>query len=1112
MKNILYRVFYIQNHTILKHVIRMMKLQFVLLFMCCVGLYATNAHSQEMKITIVTTNSTVKEILQEIEEKTDCFFLYNKEDVDVNRKTSVQATGKTVSDILSQVFADTDVIYITEGSNIVLMKKNILQQTPTLRRITGRISDEKGEPVIGVNVVEKGTTNGTITDVDGNFSLNINEGAILQVSYIGYLAQEIEVGAGTTVNITMRDDTQALEEVVVVGYGTARKSDFTGSVSKAKLERFENIASNNILERIKGSIPGLNIDGTNTAGQVAGMVIRGQNSTAASNTPLVVLDGVIFQRSIADIPANDIESVSVLKDISAVAIYGSRASNGVIMIETKKGGGINGKPKFEVTFDYGLTKEQKRPEMYDAQSYLQRILDRESYYTPGLTIEDAVDFMEEEEYKNYYATPNHDPTLKDPYGVVGRLGNKMVTSLSISNSLEKMKYYMSASIEQQKGVVLNDDYKRISGILNMDTDLTSWFSVSVNNIYTLRDYSGSSPSLGQVIQLSPYASLYNEDGSYRRYPQNWSAVVNPFWTIATNDVDYQNALNSIVTGRIKVPWIEGLTYTVTYSNSLYWQERNTFFNDKTNDGFSVRGRGSRAYNRNYDMLFDNLIKFNRIFADKHLVDVSLLYSREKGSWENQAANAQGFDNMNLGDYSLESGSIQTVSTGGGEKSGISLMGRLSYTFDNRYSITGTIRRDGYSAFSKNKKWGNFPSVGVRWNIYQEDFIKDNEVIDNLGLRASYGSAGNQSISSYGSLAKVSQSQYVFYGASSYSITQYISSLQNNDLGWESTTGLNVGVDFSLFKRINGSIDVYNTRTNNLMFNLSLPYISGSGSILSNIGEIRNRGVDIGLNFTVIDNRDFKWYSDFAFSLNRNKVQTILGEDNDGDGKEDDLISSGYFIGRSLGTIYDYNVLGLYQLSDREAGTLMAGYDAGYYKLEDVNNDGTISSDQDRQFVGNRKENFRWSWTNTFEYKDFSLMMYFYSIWGGNNWYLSANNTPYKSWSSKSINANGAVFDYWTPDNPGAWFPMLDYNIKSPVVATRYMDRSFIKLQKISLAYDASKWVSPWGINNLKVVLSADNLFTYAPDWQGLDPETDQGLAGGARPSMRTFLMSLKFNF
>ncbi len=441
------------------------------------------------------------------------------------------------------------------------------------------------------------------------------------------------------------------------------------------------------------------------------------------------------------------------------------------------------------------------------------------------------------------------------------------------------------------------------------------------------------------------------------------------------------------------------------------------------------------------------------------------------------------------------------------------MARGTYTFDGRYSITGTVRRDGCSAFSINRKWATFASGGLNWNISNESFMKDVEPINNLALRVSYGSNGNQSIDPYSTLAKVGTNKYIFAGDPSYSITQGISSFALNDLGWEKTTGFNAGVDFSLLKnRLSGTVDAYFTNTTDLLFSLSLPSVSGKTSMLSNLGKIRNKGVEIGLHSVNIESKDFRWTSDFAFSLNRNKVVTIYGEDNDGDGKEDDLISSGYFIGKTLGTIYNYKVNGMWQQKDVDNGTIMEGMRPGDYKLEDVDGDGKISSDKDRQFLGTSKENFRWSLTNTFDYKGFSLMIYINSIWGGNGYFLSGNNTPYYDEYINSGAHNRTVFDYWTPQNTGAKYPRLDYNSNARYKGTKYMDRSFIKLQKVALSYDLSPYVKPFGFNNMRLSLSADNLFTFAPHWDGLDPETDSGLKISSSPSIRTYQMTLLFNF
>ena len=385
-------------------------------------------------------------------------------------------------------------------------------------------------------------------------------------------------------------------------------------------------------------------------------------------------------------------------------------------------------------------------------------------------------------------------------------------------------------------------------------------------------------------------------------------------------------------------------------------------------------------------------------------------------------------------------------------------------------------------------------------------------LDNLALRLSYGSNGNQSIDSYSTLAKVGTDKYIFAGAPSYSITQYVSSFALNNLGWEATTGFNFGLDFSVLDdRLSGSIDTYVTNTTDLLFSLSLPGISGKTSMLSNVGKIRNKGVEINLHSLNIKNGDFTWTSDFAFSLNRNKVVSILGEDNDGDGKEDDLISSGYFIGRSLGTIYGYRVTGMWQQSDVDDGTIMKGMRPGDYKIEDVDGDGKITSDKDRQFLGNSNANFRWSLTNTLNYKDLSLMLYINSVWGGNGYYLSGNNTPYDDGYAWNPNINHPVYDYWTAENTNAKYPRTDYK-NATYKGTKYMDRSFIKLQKIALSYNLTRWVKPIGFNNMVLSLSADNLLTFAPHWDGLDPETNQGLKDNALPSIRTYQMTLMFNF
>ena len=1071
------------------------------------GTLAMNAQN----VTYRFKNVPLKTVLKEVEKQSQFSIMYKKDVVDENRLVTASFKDASLEKVLTTVLGD-GVTYTIQGKMIVISKKAAdAPQQNRRQKVTGTITDANGEPVIGANVMVKGTGNGTITDVDGHFNLDVHGNDVLEISYIGYTTTSVKVGSQKHLQVKLVEDTKLLDEVVVVGYGTTNKQAITGSVIKADIDSYRDVPTNNIMETLKGSVPGLNIGGTNTAGAVGGYSIRGQNSPSG-NTPLVVVDGAIFDGSLADFPSEDIEDLTVLKDASAAAVYGSRSANGVILITTKRGRSNSRKPEFNVNLSYGYSHELKRQEVYDAAGYIQKLLDVRTANGLEADPNNVAMYLQAIEAENYNATPDHQPTFTDPYDLFRQSAYNVKANLSISNSSDLATYYISAALTDQKGVVLNDSYKNFSGRINVETKLTDWLKVGVKSNYSIRDYSGSSPSLNKAAQFSPYASLYDESGKYLQYPQTTTSFESPFWSMKTNDLEKYNTLGAILNAKVTVPWVKGLSYEMVYSHNLRWSQNNYFYNEYTTAGQGKHGKGARTNSNNYHMLLDNIVKYNNTFNKIHNIDITLLYSREHRTWNSMTAYAENFDNTILGDNKLQDGKTQTVSTGSGESGAIGMMARATYTFDNRYSFTGTVRRDGCSAFSKNKKWATFASGGFNWNISHEGFMKDVKPVSNLALRLSYGSNGNQSISPYSTLAKVSTGKTIFAGDASYSITQAISSFALNDLGWETTTGLNAGLDFAFFNnRLSGSIDTYFTNTTDLLFSLALPTVSGKSSITSNLGKIQNRGVEISLHSQNIQKKDFSWSTDFAFSLNRNKVATIYGEDNDGDGKEDDLINSGYFIGKSLGTLYGYKIIGMWQQEDVDNGTIMQGMRPGDYKLEDVNGDGKIDSTNDRQFLGTNKENFRWSMTNTLTYKDWSLMIYINSIWGGNG-YFQAANTPYTDEYINSAAHNRTVLDYWTPENVDAKYPRLDYTQNARYKGTLYQDRSFIKLQKVALTYNLSRWVKNIGLNNMKLSLSADNLFEYSPHWDGLDAETGQGLSINARPSIRTYQMNLTFNF
>jgi TonB-linked SusC/RagA family outer membrane protein len=765
----------------------------------------------------------------------------------------------------------------------------------------------------------------------------------------------------------------------------------------------------------------------------------------------------------------------VLKDASAAAVYGSRSGNGVILIETKKGKSAFGKPQVDVNLNVGTSNQMKPLEVYDSKGYIQRLLDIREARGVEADPTKVEFYLQTEEAKNYMATPDHQPTLTDPFSLFRQQGQLINANFSLANRTEKTRYYLSGNVINQQGVVRNDEFSRFTGRMNIETDLSKWLTVGIKTNYSFRNYPngriyGAANDGSSMYAFSPYASIHNEDGSYRQFPQTTTSFNSPYWQIATTSVNQNNSLNGIGTILVKVPGVKGLTYTMNASITQNWNENYSFYNSQSVVGLPKKGSANRTYNRSTSQLLDNIIKYNRTFASVHNVDLTLLYSYENYRYESISASGSGFDNESLGSYGLGTAAIQSSSSGGGESVGKGAMGRLTYTFNNKYSLTGTIRKDGYSAFGANNKWASFPSVGVNWNISKEEFMERVSVVSNLAVRASYGSNGTRAVNPYQTLARMSGGRYIYANDPSYTYTQSVSSLGNEDLAWESTSGYNLGIDFGFLKnRIMGSLDLYSKHTENLIFPQPLPSIGGISSITSNLGRIGNKGVELGLTTVNVNKGKFRWTSDLAFSLNRNKVESIYGQDKDGDGKEDDLVSSGYFIGRSLGTIYGYRITGMWQQTDKDAGTIMTGMAPGTYKLQDVDADGKITSDKDRQFLGNGRENFRWSLTNTFDYKNWSMMLFVNSIWGGNGYFLAANS-PYLDPYAEAESLNRPTYDYWTPKNPNATFPRLNNSTAAVYKGTKYMDRSFVRLQKASLTYNLSSMVSKYGIKGLRASL------------------------------------------
>lgn len=559
------------------------------------------AYAQSEKINLSVQNESLKIFIKQIESKTDYTFMLDQT-IDQSQKVTVSSSEESLEAVLNKAFAGKQISYEIVGKQIILKFPRTAQSGQT-KKVTGTIKDQNGEPVIGANIVVKGTTNGTITDIDGKFTLDVPANAILEISYIGFTTQELTVKGKNAFDIALSEDSQALDEVVVIGYGTQNRQAITGSIAKADLETYKIVPTNNVLETVKGSMPGLNVGGTSKVGEVAGFSVRGQNNARSDgNNPLVVIDGAIFNGSLGDIPSDDIESFTVLKDASAAAVYGSRSANGVVLIQTKRGRSKDGKPNFNVNLSYGISNELKRLEVYDAESYLQRLLDTREAKSLEADPEKIRNYLELIEQQNYDATPDHRPTQGNPYEMFRQNAYDLKANVSISNSSERSSYYISANMTNQKGVIMNDRYKNFSGRVNIDSRLTDWLKIGIKANYSIRDYSGSEPDMDRATQLSPYASIIDGNGNYLQYPQTITSYPSPFWSMHTNDVDKRNNLGAILDATITVPWVKGLSYQLLYSNNLRWSNRYYFDNEYTTKGIGKRGLGERKLNNDYNVV------------------------------------------------------------------------------------------------------------------------------------------------------------------------------------------------------------------------------------------------------------------------------------------------------------------------------------------------------------------------------------------------------------------------------------------------------------------------------------------------------------------------------
>lgn len=1099
-----------------------MKLLSFLIFVS-VATVTANSYSQQTKFNMSFENVTVRQVFQQIEDNSEFIFLYSEKSVDVERKVNVEVTNQTVQEILDQVFKGTKNYYEIHDRQIAIMEKGSTEkplfmlkmaEVDQQKSISGKVTDSTGGGLPGVTVVVKGTTQGTVTNTDGEYTLaNLPANATLQFSFVGMKTQEVVVGSQTSINVKLEDETIGIEEVVAIGYGTMRKSDLTGSVSQIGETSVLERSTTTLTEALQGASAGLNVGQVNTVGGQPSISIRERTSISGEQDPLIVLDGVIFRGRLIDINPNDISTIDVLKDASSTAIYGSQATNGVIIITTKTAK-VSKKPMINYTGSYSFQEPSKNFETENSEEFLKRVeaayffesrTEESGYLEPNGTWDISSIFPTPEQLDAYL---NNKPT--DWYNLL--TNDRMFAhshNISISNRNETSGYFISLGYTGQQGYMINDDYDRLNARINIDNSLTNWMKIGVQSFFTSSDYSGLNIAPSQIYNHAPFAPAFKEDGSYVTSPN--STTINPLYIRDADNLDKRLNFFGNTYAEFDLPGIKGLTFRTNFGVNYYTTSDYTF----QTYAESFLGRGAKSEDRRTDWSNDNILTYKRNFNNRHDVDVMVGYGREKREYTSTTATATGFNSYALGYNNLQAGiaELQTAASDAWMESSLYYMGRIHYRHNNKYLFTGTIRRDGFSGFGEENKFGIFPSAAFAWDASKESFLKDNllQKFDQLKIRISYGANGNRTIGRYQTLAKIGDGfRYVDAdGVSLYA--KDIATLASPNLKWETTVGINFGVDYSLFNsRLSGSLEYYNNNTKDLLYNVDIPGISRFQTFPDNLGKMHNSGFEFSLASVNISNDNFKWDSRFVFSRSRNELRELLGFDNDGDGKEDDLVSEGLFINKPLGVIYTYYTNGdIWQFGDEIPSTA----DVGSYKIEDFKEDGVINPD-DRKIIGYNEPSFRFSIANDFTYKNWELSIFVNSIQGSKKFYLGQDLFDFiypnsTAWDRDLFPKN---VDFWLPENTDARYERLGVKIAGGIKAWHYIPRSFVRLQDVNLAYNfSSKVLAKYHIDNLRLFFHGKNLFTWTK-WPGWDPETGQGITSSGRPVTRSFTFGIDIKF
>ena len=1083
-----------------------------LLFITALSSISLFSYAQHQQVRLTGSNVTLKTAFKQIEQQTKLFVDYNTQEVNDSRVLTKLPKNSNVKEVMEQLLEGSGCSITFSNGHIIINKQ--ARTVSSTKKISGVVKDETGEPVIGANVVVKGTTNGTVTDMNGRYSLEVPEGGVLQISYIGYNTQEVKVGSGDVVNVSLREDSEALDEVVVIGYGTVKKSDLTGAVGSVQMKDVSQVGITSADRALQGQIAGVQVNArTGQPGESMMIRVRGSNSLAGGNEPLYVIDGMPVEKMNSDINPEDILSMEVLKDASSTAIYGSRGANGVVMITTKRG--RTGDTVLEYNGYVGVSSLRKKLDLLGKDDYIAMVNEVSQNDGNGIAITPEQAAM----------LPNND--WQDLAYQTALTHSHQV---SVSGGTDKTKLYSSLNYMNQEGIIKGSDYNRFALRINGDQKLARNLSLNASIAYsygTQNTANSNADGWGAIaytaMVMAPIQEIRDADGKYTNFSGTPWGGTNP---VGMAELYKNKTVNSRLLANMSLIYeiIDGLTFRVNAGAEVNAGSSDRYIPIGLSAGGKLDGDASKSKSNYYTIINENILTYDKRFNKNHALNLMGGVTFQTYQYNDLGGSGTGF----LRDV-YETNNLGVASTPGTPSSGYSdyrmasFLGRANYNLMERYLLTVTARYDGSSKFSKNHKFAFFPSAALAWRLSEENFMQDIDWLSNLKLRASIGQTGNQSISPYQTFARLGTSGPIF--GDGKDIGFGLSSMANDDLKWETTTQTDIGVDFGFFSnRLNIGFDYYWKQTRDLLYNATLPPSSGYSSMLRNLGRIDNKGFEISIN-TINMKGKVNWTTNLNITSNKSVVKD-LGSDVYGNKIQriDAPIGGGnwfpLFVGKAPFQLYGYEIEGIYQTDEEARLNGEATKKAGDYRYKDTDGKAGITTG-DKTIIANTQPKFTFGLTNIINWNNFELSFLVIGSIGGdivNEFNKSITNIG-GTWNiRKDVWEN-----HWTPENPNAKYARAsvatkDYLAFGDPSSVWVENGSYLRFKDIKLAYTLpSQWFAGSRKPNISVYLSGQNLITIT-SYSHYDPEASwtssavNGWDRGVYPSAKSFTLGLQVKF